>query len=351
MTIYIDNLIKEKNKQFNYQHSDYYNLAEGWNQSLYKIGKSNKDFIPKKGDIFIIQPINGLYFYGKVLDVYNEEKSNKDYFACCIIFNCKTTKISIDDFTENYNNVIGVIEKISLISSMFFQNGKIMVVGNTKIDDSVKYGFIESVGWCKIDDKVIDEKNIVKDDTLAIKYPEHYKSVCKYVDYNGDDLNYVPDFYCEYLSYITEYGLLVLFYKEFVIDNELFNLNDFDFNIKNLSMNKTIKKNNDFEISPFNSKKIKNKCYSATLDLVEYEYLFKDYPIIDNGYDIEKIFLYFLEENKFDTKSITTDSEAGTFVVLCDSKKYLLDIIIMFKKYIENKNNLSNITKKLDINE
>ena len=44
-----------------------------------------------------------------------------------------------------------------------------------------------------------------------------------------------------------------------------------------------------FEILPFNSKKIKNKCYSATLDVVEYGYLFKDYPIIDNGYDIAYI--------------------------------------------------------------
>ncbi len=33
-----------------------------------------------------------------------------------------------------------------------------MVVGNTKIDDSVKYGFIETVGWRKIDDNIIDEK-------------------------------------------------------------------------------------------------------------------------------------------------------------------------------------------------
>lgn len=52
MAIYIDDLIGEKNKQFNYQYSDYYNLFDGWNQSLYNIGKSNKDFITKKGDIF-----------------------------------------------------------------------------------------------------------------------------------------------------------------------------------------------------------------------------------------------------------------------------------------------------------
>lgn len=347
MAIYIDDLIGEKNKQFNYQYSDYYNLFDGWNQSLYKIGKSNKGFITKKGDIFLIQPIKGLYFYGKVLDVFNERKSKNNYFACCIIFNCKTTKISIDDFVENYNNVIGVTEKISLISSIFFQSGKIMVVGNTKIDDSVKYGFIETVGWRKIDDNIIDEKNIVKDDKLAFEIPQCYKAVCKYVNYNGDDLNYVPEFYCESLSYITEYGLLVLFYKEFFIDNELFNLNGFDFNIKSLCMKKTIK-NNNVEILPFKCNKIKNKYYSVTLDVNEYASLFEDYPITGNGYDIEKIFMYFLNEKEYDAKSIITDSESEMFVVCCENKKFLFNIILDFKSYIENACNLSNAIKKID---
>ena len=204
MAIYVDDLIKEKNDYFNFHNQKFYELLEHWNQSLYKIGKTNKTFIPKKGDIFLIQPIKGLYFYGKVLEIYNEEKSNDGYFAACVIFNSKTTKITIDDFDENYKNLIGVTKKLLLINSLFFQNGKIVVVGNTKIDNNIKFGFIESIGCRKVDDTIIDVKNIIKDDELLYKYPSDYKSVCKYVNYNGNDLDYVPDFYGESLSYITE---------------------------------------------------------------------------------------------------------------------------------------------------
>jgi hypothetical protein len=345
MAIYIDNLVELKNKQFNIQCSDFYGLSEHWNSSLYKIGKSKKGFIPNKGDIFLIQPIKGLYFYGKVLEIYNEEKSNDGYFAACVIFNSKTTKITIDNFDENYKNLIGVTKKLLLINSLFFQNGKIVVVGNTKIDNNIKFGFIESIGCRKVDDTIIDVKNIIKDDELLYKYPSDYKSVCKYADYNGNDLDYVPDFYGESLSYITEYGLLVLFYKEFYINNELFNYIDFDFNIEKLFAVKKINKNK--EILPFKYEKMSDKKHCITLDVIEYTHLFKDYSIIGNGYDIEKIFMYFLNEEKLDSKNITTDSESQNFVIYCENKKYLLDVILKFKRYMENIDNLSNAIKKI----
>ena len=340
MALYINNLIKEKNKQFNNQYLDYYNIVEDWNYSLYKITKSNKGFIPEKGDIFLIQPIKGLYFYGKVLEIHNEGESGKDYFACCLIFNCKTTKISIEDFLENYKNVIGVNEKISLISSLFFQNGKIVVVGNTHLDNNIKYGFLEQVGWYKNDSNSFDEKKIVKDDTLVLKNPDNYRSICKCVDYDGEELNYVPEFYCEHLSFITEHGLLVLFYKEYFINSELFSLNGFKFNASDLFSKKKLNKNN-LELLPFKVIELKNGLFSIILDVCDYAHKFKNSLIEGNGYDIERLFMAFLNSNNFVSDfSIIMDSEADCFIASCKSKEYLIDIILKFKKVIENENDL-----------
>ncbi len=96
---------------------------------------------------------------------------------------------------------------------------------------------------------------------------------------------------------------------------------------------KTIK-NNNVEILPFKYNKIKNKYYSVTLDV--------------NEYDIEKVFMYFLNEKEYDAKSIITDSESEMFVVCCENKKFLFNIILNFKSYIENACNLSNAIKKID---
>jgi hypothetical protein len=69
--------------------------------------------------------------------------------------------------------------------------------------------------------------------------------------------------------------------------------------------------------------------------------------MLGNGYDIEKIFIHFLNEEKLDSKNITTDSESQNFVIYCENKKYLLDVILKFKRYMENIDNLSNAIKKI----
>ena len=103
-----------------------------------------------------------------------------------------------------------------------------------------------------------------------------------------------------------------------------------------------------FEILPFKYKKIKDKCYSASIEAIEHTDLFKDYSIIGNGYDIEKIFMLFLDENEFDIKTIITDSESEMFIVYCENKELLIDIILKFKNYMDNTDNLSNAIRKID---
>ena len=91
-----------------------------------------------KGDVFVLSPREGIYFYGKVLDAKIKHPIRREYSSdlyVVFIFKCKTKNISIDDFKPNYNELlIGPV----IVDKGYWTLGLFYTVGNIPLTKEEK---------------------------------------------------------------------------------------------------------------------------------------------------------------------------------------------------------------------
>jgi hypothetical protein len=149
-------------------------LAREWRERLAKLPertqrlleeyKKNPDhsgeLIPVKrgrprlspGDVFVVQPREGLYFYGRVLntDVSVRFRGGPrvmwtGVFVICI-YRCSTTRLTLDDFKPSYDDLLVAP---SLVIKQGFTLGYFYKLGNVPLSEEEReeldYGFFNSV--------------------------------------------------------------------------------------------------------------------------------------------------------------------------------------------------------------
>ncbi len=98
----------------------------------------------KEGDVFILQPREGIYFFGKVINA-NIKHLNNDGFIngnnLVYIYKCKSKKTNIEDFKPNINELL---IKPVIIHESYWRKGLLYTIGNEKVTQEEKdldYGF------------------------------------------------------------------------------------------------------------------------------------------------------------------------------------------------------------------
>lgn len=137
----------------------------------------------KKGDVFVLNPIGNLYFYGIVLtaDMPNEGMEN-----LVLIFKDNTTEFGKWDFKQNFN-VDNMLVEILFVNNDFWSEGYFYNIGiNIEIPNSFDYGFIHlteyTFGFISSDEKITNE---------YFEPIDHKpKVVAEYLDYTPLTLGY-----------------------------------------------------------------------------------------------------------------------------------------------------------------
>ncbi|HBT95593.1 MAG TPA: hypothetical protein DEB24_05685 [Coriobacteriia bacterium] len=120
-------------------------------------------FIKKKrpkieeGDVFVVQPRKGLYYYGRVLKAHvdvrfhrNENYKWRDSVVVCI-YRSRTKDLSLRDFNPTYENLL---VRPRYLTSKSFNSGYLFVLGNVPLTDEEKqldYGFFSTTFWIMTD--------------------------------------------------------------------------------------------------------------------------------------------------------------------------------------------------------
>lgn len=101
----------------------------------------------KEGDVFVLQPREGIYFFGKVINA-NIKHLNNDGFIngnnLVYIYKCKSIRINIEDFKPNINELL---IKPVIIHESYWRKGLLYTIGNEKVTQEEKdldYGFYET---------------------------------------------------------------------------------------------------------------------------------------------------------------------------------------------------------------
>ena len=145
-----------------------------------------KRIIPKTGDVFLVNPVQDLYFYGIVLKGY-VSNNHGDEQSVIMIFKSKTREQTMDNFILDFDNIlIGpcIVEKGYWSRGYFYNIGKIDLT-HIKLD----YGFYR-IGRGQ------------------------------YCDEYGRELNYIPK-YLDAFGISTGTGIAYEITKELIIDNSL----------------------------------------------------------------------------------------------------------------------------------
>ncbi len=121
---------------------------------------------PIEGDVFILSPREGIYFYGKVLKA-NIQHISKDIFIngknLIFVFKNKSREISIENYNSDYNNLL--IEP-AIVDKSYWSRGYFYTISNEKVTDferNLDYGFY-SIGkqiYYKENGDVIDHEPIL----------------------------------------------------------------------------------------------------------------------------------------------------------------------------------------------
>lgn len=96
------------------------------------------------GDIFVVCPREGIYFYGRVLKT-NIKTIDGDTFVdgkqTVYIHKCKSNQISIDNYKPNYDDLL---IRPSIVDISYWSKGFFYTVGNlplTDVEKTLDYGF------------------------------------------------------------------------------------------------------------------------------------------------------------------------------------------------------------------
>lgn len=122
---------------------------DGMNPKDYQLRFIKKSKVePKEGDVFLISPREGIYFYGCVLTA-NIRHIDNDVFIhgknVVVIFKCKTKVLDASAYSPNYEDLLIGPE---IVDSSYWSKGFFFTVTNMPVDfckEELDYGFF-SIG-------------------------------------------------------------------------------------------------------------------------------------------------------------------------------------------------------------
>ncbi len=94
---------------------------------------------PEKGDVFVVSPFDGVYFFGMVINNH-VRYSNCDDCIVVMIFKDHTNDISNIEFTPNFDNLI---IKPSIVAQGHWTRGYFYNVSKAEVPDDLDYGFFD----------------------------------------------------------------------------------------------------------------------------------------------------------------------------------------------------------------
>jgi len=102
-----------------------------------------------EGDVFVLSPREGIYFYGKVMKTNIISVDNDSFIEgmnVAFFFKNKTVRVSIDDYSPDYNNLLIMP---AIVDKSYWSQGLFYNVGNAPItaeEQNLDYGFCD-IGW------------------------------------------------------------------------------------------------------------------------------------------------------------------------------------------------------------
>lgn len=149
-----------------------------------------KKINPQKGDVFLLSPVKGIYFYGLVVN--NEICSiNGNDLLVILIFKSMTTELNDKNFKIDLDNLL---IRPCMVGKEYWRKGYFFNIGHISIQSKIDYGFYDV-----IDDKFYDEYE--------------------------NELNYIPQLIGMFgVSTIT--GIAYNVWQELIIDERLIHVND-----------------------------------------------------------------------------------------------------------------------------
>ena len=139
-------LAKKYKERYNQQTTEIKEKLDTFRNGDYQLKVIKKTSKPKieMGDVFLLSPREGLYFYGRVLKT-KIKTINNDTFTegkqTIFIFKHKTKTITMDNFAPDYDNLLIAP---SIVDMSYWKKGYFYTIGNiplTEEEYNLNYGF------------------------------------------------------------------------------------------------------------------------------------------------------------------------------------------------------------------
>lgn len=150
---------------------------------------------PEKGDVFVVSPFDGVYFFGIVVNT-NIRYSDCNDGLVVMIFKDYTNDISNIEFTPNFNNLF---MEPSIVTQGYWTRGYFYTVDKAEIPSDLDYGFLE-------------RHPIIRDDKIVHEY--------KFVNEHGRPIDHEP-YYLGCYGLTTDLGITMYIRKELIFDESI----------------------------------------------------------------------------------------------------------------------------------
>ena len=275
-----------------------------------------------RGDVFVMNLFEGIYFYGVVLNTgIDDSFMGRNLVSVCILK--KYSKGMTEFLKVESLKTEDILIRPSIISRVYWSNGFFYNTGeniNGSID--IDYGFYSN--------------------------PEK-----AYVDEYGTKLESPPEIK-NFFALTTMTGISSKMRYELIIDDSFMSEEDREAFRRYIDEASSYvppqKEPSEFDksIAPFEFEKEHGRRYCVTLEDFEklrYMFTWKDSDIEGNGYEWEEVMKLFVKDRFSDIrKRIKFDSEAGMFYIYCSDGDMLKEVISRFveelkatglKEYVE----------------
>ena len=275
-----------------------------------------------RGDVFVMNLFEGIYFYGVVLNTgIDDSFMGRNLVSVCILK--KYSKGMTEFLKVESLKTEDILIRPSIISRAYWSNGFFYNTGeniNGSID--IDYGFYSN--------------------------PEK-----AYVDEYGTKLESPPEIK-NFFALTTMTGISSKMRYELIIDDSFMSEEDREAFRRYIDETSSYvppqKEPSEFDksIAPFEFEKEHGRRYCVTLEDFEtlrYIFTWKDSDIEGNGYEWEEVMNLFVKDRFSDIrKRIKFDSEAGMFYMYCSDGDMLKEVISRFveelkatglKEYVE----------------
>ena len=275
-----------------------------------------------RGDVFVMNLFEGIYFYGVVLNTgIDDSFMGRNLVSVCILK--KYSKGMTEFLKVESLKTEDILIRPSIISRVYWSNGFFYnTVENINGSIDIDYGFYSN--------------------------PEK-----AYVDEYGTKLESPPEIK-NFFALTTMTGISSKMRYELIIDDSFMSEEDREAFRRYLDEASSYvppqKEPSEFDksIAPFEFEKEHGRRYCVTLEDFEklrYIFTWKDSDIEGNGYEWEEVMNLFVKDRFSDIrKRIKFDSEAGMFYMYCSDGDMLKEVISRFveelkatglKEYVE----------------